>query len=134
MPGYDVLRCVNTGIKMSTEHKVLVKSIVFRLLSSTTIIRIRLKMKTMAKRLVFIGRVQGVGFRYTAHRMARRYEITGFVRNLPDRTVEMLAQGPESDIANCLEEIQEYFGRSIREIKATEITPDPRYTDFRIRY
>jgi len=91
-------------------------------------------MKYLAKRLVFIGRVQGVGFRYTAFRMAGRYEMTGFVRNLPDRTVEMLAQGPESDIRNCLEEIQDYFGRSIQEIKATDITPDPRYTDFRIRY
>ncbi len=91
-------------------------------------------MNNTAKRWVFIGHVQGVGFRYTVLRMAGRYEITGFVRNLSDRTVEMVAQGPRSDIQQCLEEIQDYFGRSIREIKTTALSPDPRYTDFRIRY
>jgi len=91
-------------------------------------------MNDNAKRWIFVGRVQGVGFRYTVHRMARQYEITGFVRNLPDRTVEMVAQGSDTDIQQCLEEIHEYYGRSIREIKATDITPDPRLTDFRIRY
>ncbi len=91
-------------------------------------------MNNKAKRIVFIGRVQGVGFRYAVHRMAGRYEISGFVRNLPDRTVEMVAQGPQSDLQQYLEEIQDYYGRSIRDMKATEITPDPRYSDFRIRY
>ncbi|MCF7974888.1 MAG: acylphosphatase [Phycisphaerae bacterium] len=91
-------------------------------------------MNDKAKQLIFIGRVQGVGFRYTAYRIAGGYDITGFVRNLPDGTVEMLIQGPESDLRNCIEEIQEYFGRSIREIKAADITPDPRHRDFRIRY
>jgi hypothetical protein len=46
----------------------------------------------------------------------------------------MLMQGSESDLQNCLEEIQESFGRSIREIKAADIPPDPRHRDFRIRY
>ncbi len=91
-------------------------------------------MNDKAKRWIFIGRVQGVGFRYTVHRMAAQYEITGFVRNLPDRTVELVAQGPESDVRQYLEEIQSYYGGSLREIKATEISPDPRVTDFRIRY
>jgi acylphosphatase len=91
-------------------------------------------MKYKAKRWIFVGRVQGVGFRYTVLRMAGQYEITGFVRNLPDRTVELVAQGPDTDVNTYQEEIQEYFGRSIREIKTTDITPDPRHTDFRIRY
>ena len=91
-------------------------------------------MNDKAKRLIFIGRVQGVGFRYTAYRIAGGYEITGFVRNLPDGTVEMLMQGSESDLQNCLGEIQESFGRSIREIKSTDIAPDPRHRNFRIRY
>lgn len=91
-------------------------------------------MKYQARRWVFVGRVQGVGFRYTVHRMAGQYEITGFVRNLPDRTVELLAQGSESEVQQYLEEIQNYFGTSIRDIRATDISPDPRHTDFRIRY
>jgi acylphosphatase len=91
-------------------------------------------MNDRAKRWIFIGRVQGVGFRYTVHRMAGLYEITGYVRNLPDRTVEMVAQGSDTDVTTYLEEIQEYFGRSIREIKTTDLSPDPRHSDFRIRY
>ena len=81
-----------------------------------------------------MGRVQGVGFRYASHRIACRYEVTGFVRNLPDRTVEMIIQGPETDINHCIEEIQEYFGRGIRDIKSQETSWNPRYTDFRIQY
>ena len=52
-------------------------------------------MEQMAKHILFSGQVQGVGFRYTAHRTAGRYNVTGFVRNLPDGDVEMLAQGAE---------------------------------------
>ncbi|MCP4455420.1 MAG: acylphosphatase [Planctomycetes bacterium] len=91
-------------------------------------------MNDRAKRWIFIGRVQGVGFRYTVHRMAARYDITGFVRNLPDRSVELLAQGRDKEVNSYLEEIQEYYGRSIREIKTTDTPPDPRVSDFRIRY
>ncbi|MHC4288506.1 MAG: acylphosphatase, partial [Planctomycetota bacterium] len=45
-------------------------------------------MNKIAKQIIFKGRVQGVGFRYTTQRAASRYELTGYVRNLPDGTVE----------------------------------------------
>jgi acylphosphatase len=63
-----------------------------------------------ARHVIFIGRVQGVGFRFTAHRIAHRHQLTGFVRNLPDGTVEVLVQGPDQDIDDCIQDIQEYFG------------------------
>ena len=91
-------------------------------------------MSYKAKRLIFVGRVQGVGFRYTTLRITGPYQITGYVRNLPDGTVEMLAQGPQQDIDQCILDLQEYFGSSIREIRQTETVPDPRYIDFRISY
>lgn len=87
-----------------------------------------------AKRIIFIGRVQGVGFRYTAHRMAQRHQLTGFVRNLPDGTVEMLAQGPSGDIADCIQDIKDYFGDHIRETRIQEIPANPKYKDFRITF
>jgi len=87
-----------------------------------------------AKHIVFHGRVQGVGFRYTSLRIAAGYELTGFVRNLPDRTVEMLAQGTTREIDNCLRDIQEYFGGHIKDCVTKEIPYNPRYTDFRISY
>ena len=87
-----------------------------------------------ARHVIFIGRVQGVGFRYTAHRIAHRHQLTGFVRNLPDGTVEMLAQGPARDIDDCIQDINEYFGDYLRETKIQEIPADPKYKDFRISF
>jgi len=87
-----------------------------------------------AKHVIFIGRVQGVGFRFTAHRMAQRHQLSGFVRNLPDGTVEMLAQGPARDIDDCIEDINDYFGDYVRETKIQEIPTDPKYRDFRITF
>lgn len=87
-----------------------------------------------ARHVIFIGRVQGVGFRFTALRMAQHHQLTGFVRNLPDGTVEMLAQGPARDIDGCIQDIKEYFGDYIRETRTNEIPPDPKYKDFRITF
>ncbi len=48
--------------------------------------------------LIISGRVQMVGFRFFAYHTAREMNITGFVRNLPDRTVEITAQGTREDV------------------------------------
>lgn len=48
------------------------------------------------KHIIFYGRVQGVGFRYYAVNKANQLGLTGWVRNLPDGTVEMEVQGEES--------------------------------------
>jgi len=87
-----------------------------------------------ARHVFFIGRVQGVGFRFTALRMAQRHQLTGFVRNLPDGTVEMLAQGPDRDIDDCIQDIKEYFSDYLRETRINEIPTDPKYKDFRITF
>jgi acylphosphatase len=44
------------------------------------------------------GRVQGVGFRYFVQRLAVRRRLAGYVRNLPDRRVEIVAEGPLGDV------------------------------------
>ena len=91
-------------------------------------------MDQMAKHVIFKGHVQGVGFRYTARDVAGRYDVTGFVRNLPDGTVEMLVQGPPQEIDNCLEDIQGYFAGYIRETQIEQIPWSDRYKDFRITF
>ncbi|MHC4430358.1 MAG: acylphosphatase [Planctomycetota bacterium] len=88
----------------------------------------------VAKHIIFSGRVQGVGFRYTAHRMAGRHQLTGYVRNLPNGTVEMLAQGPAHDIDDCIRDIQDSLAGHVRETRSVEVPPDPTYTDFRITF
>ena len=50
------------------------------------------------KNIVFYGRVQGVGFRYYAVNKANQLGLTGWVKNLPDGTVEMEVQGNEPSI------------------------------------
>jgi acylphosphatase len=45
-------------------------------------------------RLVVVGRVQRVGFRYAAREAASECGVAGWVRNLPDGSVEIVAQGP----------------------------------------
>ena len=91
-------------------------------------------MSTIARHIIFTGRVQGVGFRFTAHRMACRNQLTGYVRNLSDGTVEMFAQGSAGDIDDCVEDIQQSLIGHVRETRIEEVPPDPRYTDFKITF
>ena len=86
------------------------------------------------KHIIFIGQVQGVGFRFTAFRIANRYKLSGFVRNSPDGTVEMLTQGSPDDIDNCIRDIRDSLAGYIRETKVEEIPLNPQYTDFKITF
>ncbi len=55
-------------------------------------------MKTSCLRCYVSGRVQGVGFRYATAEKAETLRLSGYVRNLPDRRVEVLACGKESAV------------------------------------
>jgi acylphosphatase len=58
-------------------------------------------------RYVVSGQVQGVGFRYFALREAEASGIVGFVRNLPDGGVEVVAEGDEAVLARFEERLRE---------------------------
>ena len=61
-----------------------------------------------AKNVLYSGRVQGVGFRYSTKRIASGFDVTGWVKNLPDGRVELLAQALEADeLEAFLEDIQQ---------------------------
>jgi acylphosphatase len=91
-------------------------------------------MAETAKHIVFTGSVQGVGFRFTAFRVANRYQLTGWIRNCTGGGVEMVAQGRPDKIDDCIRDIQESFSGSIRETKIEEVPPDPKYKDFKITF
>jgi len=91
-------------------------------------------MDQIAKHVIFAGRVQGVGFRFTAQRIAQRHAISGYVKNLPDGTVEMFAQVRAQDVDACLTDIQDYFEGAIRDTRTEDVPPNPRHTDFQIAF
>jgi acylphosphatase len=91
-------------------------------------------MDQTAKHVIFRGHVQGVGFRYTARQIAHQYNVTGFVRNVPDGTVEMLLQGPAQEIDNCVKEVQDSFEGYVRDTRIEDAPYNPRYTDFRVAF
>jgi acylphosphatase len=91
-------------------------------------------MEQICKHIIFTGRVQGVGFRFTALDMARRYRINGFVRNLFNGTVEMVAQGNPEAVSGCIRDINESFSGYISDTRIEEIPTNPRYKDFKITF
>jgi acylphosphatase len=57
--------------------------------------------------VLYSGKVQGVGFRYTVKATASGFEVTGTVRNLPDGRVEMVAEGSKDELNAFCEGIRE---------------------------
>lgn len=55
----------------------------------------------------FAGRVQGVGFRYTAVNVSRGHCVAGYVQNLDDGRVLLVAEGEEADLAAFIEDVCE---------------------------
>jgi len=53
------------------------------------------------------GRVQGVGFRYTARRIAAGFDVAGYVRNLADGRVELVASGDDDEVDGFLEALRD---------------------------
>ena len=91
-------------------------------------------MEKEAKQVVFSGRVQGVGFRYTTRQTADRYDLSGWVKNRPDGKVEALFQGPPAGIEACLRDLEDTFSGFIRDTKIIPQPPNPKLTDFRITF
>lgn len=80
------------------------------------------------------GRVQGVGFRYSVCRIAKQYPVSGWVKNLPDGSVEMLTQGEQKDIEKFCQTIKNYFADNISDVKeATQEVINP-CKEFTIQY
>ena len=75
------------------------------------------------------GRVQGVAYRSYAEKHAARLGITGWVRNLPDGRVEVLAEGPATQIEDFLERLKE--GPRLARIDSFDVRHEPSTGEFR---
>lgn len=78
--------------------------------------------------------MQGVGFRYTIERMAQRFPVTGFVKNLPAGRVELTAEGEEESLREFLAEIRKTFHSSIRDVDIQWGKATGEYNSFTIRF
>jgi len=87
-----------------------------------------------ARRVLYSGRVQGVGFRYTARRIAQQRAVSGFVRNLDDGRVELVVEGASGEIDALLAEIAEAMSDYIRDVKMDAIPATGRYASFEIAF
>ena len=88
----------------------------------------------IAKRVIFEGRVQGIGFRYTVKDLARGFDVCGTVKNLPDGSVELQVMGEPHEVAAFLREITEEspVARNIQNQCSTPIPLLEHHAGFRI--
>ncbi len=87
----------------------------------------------MAKVVYYRGDVQGVGFRATAAWIARRHPaIRGWVRNLADGQVELLADGPNQAVAAYLSDVRDRMAPHIEAEDITDRESDDAIVGFRI--
>ncbi len=82
----------------------------------------------------FSGNVQGVGFRFTACRVAGGYDVTGFVRNLPDGKVQCVIEGEKKEIDAFLDELTSQMSFHIRNITQQTAPAGGRYHNFGVEY
>jgi acylphosphatase len=81
----------------------------------------------------FSGRVQGVGFRYTVLRIAKEYDVAGYVRNLVDGRVQLEAEGRESEVAAFVNSISERMHSYVRKVERNGKTRAAEFSGFSIR-
>jgi acylphosphatase len=86
-------------------------------------------------RIFFEGNVQGVGFRWSVKRVAQGFDVVGWVRNLPDGRVEMLASGEETEVRAFVAAIgQSELRAHIRRQTETAVNEPPPTRGFEIRH
>ena len=91
-------------------------------------------MSTVRHRVYYSGRVQGVGFRYTSQRLADEHAVAGYVRNLPDGRVELVAEGNPKAVEGLFAAIRRQMHGYIRDIEVVNEPPDdPPLAEFTIR-
>ncbi|MBI3834988.1 MAG: ATP-binding protein [Planctomycetes bacterium] len=89
---------------------------------------------TIRRTIHFSGRVQGVGFRFSANSLARRFDVTGYVRNLPDGRVEIVAEGGKDEIDQFQEAVAEAMKVHIQHATLSDAPPTGEFRTFDIAH
>ena len=83
--------------------------------------------------VLYAGRVQGVGFRATAARVAEQFDVTGFVRNRPDGTVEVVAEGEPGELERFAAAVAERMRRNIDSVDRQTLPATGEFGAFDVR-
>ena len=82
--------------------------------------------------LYYSGKVQGIGFRYTVQDIANQQKVCGWIKNLSDGRVEVLAEAEEDTLNNFLEQINQHFSRYIKEVNTEWQAASGEFHDFQV--
>jgi len=83
----------------------------------------------------YSGRVQGVGFRITAEETARELGVVGWVKNLRDGRVELIAEAEENVLERFLEAIRTGSMKNfVKQVELSWSNASETFDDFEIRY
>ncbi len=92
-------------------------------------------MAATSKQIHFEGNVQGVGFRYSVKQIAKGFDVTGWIKNLPDGRVELHANGLPDELTAFLDAIaQSELRAHIRKQTELLLAPDSNMRGFEIRH
>jgi acylphosphatase len=87
----------------------------------------------IARKFIISGVVQGVGFRYFAQRSAARHQVTGYVKNLDDGSVETFVQGGERQVIAFRDDLAAGPRYStVEAMEETVLEPNGAFSSFRI--
>ena len=81
----------------------------------------------------YTGRVQGVGFRFTAQDLAKEKGVSGWAKNLRDGRVEITAEAEEKVLKDFLEQISQYFSQYIQDVDIQWLKATDEFEDFLIK-
>lgn len=84
--------------------------------------------------IYYSGRVQGIGFRYTVRDMAGDQKVLGWVKNLPDYRVEVVAEAEEEALNGFLVKIDQHFSEYIQNSDIQWLPANGGFRDFSIKF
>jgi len=91
-------------------------------------------MAMVRRRAWYGGTVQGGGFRFTTRRVADRRDVTGYVKNLPDGRVEVVAEGPSEEVEAFLADVRRAMSGYIHEAQIVEEPPTGAFDGFGVTF
>jgi acylphosphatase len=84
------------------------------------------------RRILYTGHVQGVGFRWTVKNISQTFTVTGFVKNLDDGRVELVAEGEPGDVDRFLAAVTERLGHFVANTLASTSAATGEFATFEI--